>query len=44
MIAHWLKKYWLIIPGILILIFSVLSVMEANAQEDLVAELTEQCA
>lgn len=39
-IAHWLKKYWPIIPVILILIFSVLSVMEANAQEDLVAELT----
>jgi len=40
MIAHWLKKYWLTIPVILILIFSVLSVMEANAQEDLVTELT----
>jgi hypothetical protein len=40
MIVHWLKKYWLTIPGILILIFSVLSVMEANAQEDLVTELT----
>ena len=40
MIAHWLKKYWLIIPVILILIFLVLSVMKANAQEDLVTELT----
>ena len=38
-IAHWLKKYWPIIPVTLILIFSVLSVMEVKAQEDLVTEL-----
>jgi hypothetical protein len=38
-IAHWLKKYWPIIPVILILIFSVFAVMEVKAQEDLVAEL-----
>jgi len=38
-IAHWFKKYWPTIPVLLILIFSVLSVMEVKAQEDLVTEL-----
>jgi len=37
--AHWFKKYWPITPLILILIFSVLSVMAVKAQEDLVTEL-----
>ncbi len=43
-IILWLKKYWLIIPILIILIFSTLSVFEVRAQEDLVTELDRRLA
>ena len=39
-VSHMLKKYWLVIPALLILLFSAVLVFEVRAQEDLVVELT----
>ncbi len=41
-VIRWFKKYWPIIPALLILIFSTLSVLEVWAQEDLVTELNHR--